>query len=71
MSATILIVDDEENLRMTLSRILTKAGFNVTTASSGEEALRLVQAGAYELAFIDLLMPGIGGLALLAELRKF
>ena len=70
MSATILIVDDEENLRMTLSRILTKAGFNVTTASSGEEALRLVQAGAYELAFIDLLMPGIGGLALLAELRK-
>ncbi|HAY85727.1 MAG TPA: DNA-binding response regulator [Chloroflexi bacterium] len=70
MSATILIVDDEENLRMTLSRILTKAGFNVTTASSGEEALRLIQAGAFELAFIDLLMPGIGGLALLAELRK-
>ena len=70
MAATILIVDDEENLRMTLSRILTKAGFNVTTASSGEEALRLVQAGAYELAFIDLLMPGIGGLALLGELRR-
>jgi DNA-binding response OmpR family regulator len=70
MTATILIVDDEENLRLTLSRILTKAGFNVTTASSGEDALRLLQAGAYELAFIDLLMPGIGGLALLAELRK-
>ena len=70
MTATILIVDDEENLRMTLSRILTKAGFNVTTASSGEEALRLVQAGAYELAFIDLLMPGIGGLVLLGELRR-
>ncbi len=70
MTATILIVDDEENLRMTLSRILTKAGFNVTTASSGEEALRLTQAGAFELAFIDLLMPGMGGLALLAELRR-
>lgn len=70
MSATILIVDDEENLRLTLSRILTKAGFTVTTASSGEEALRLLQAGAYELTFIDLLMPGIGGLALLKELRK-
>lgn len=70
MAATILIVDDEENLRMTLSRILTKAGFNVTTASSGEEALRLIQAGAYELAFIDLLMPGMGGLTLLGELRK-
>ena len=70
MTATILIVDDEENLRMTLSRILTKAGLNVTTASSGEEALRLTQAGAFELAFIDLLMPGMGGLALLAELRQ-
>ncbi|HKJ26382.1 MAG TPA: response regulator transcription factor [Anaerolineales bacterium] len=71
MSATILIVDDEENLRLTLSRVLTKAGFTVTTAASGEEALRLLQAGAYELAFIDLMMPGMGGLALLGELRKF
>lgn len=70
MSATILIVDDEENLRLTLSKILTKAGYNVTTASSGEDALRLLQAGAYELTFIDLLMPGIGGLVLLGELRK-
>lgn len=70
MSATILIVDDEENLRLTLSRILTKAGFTVTTAASGEDALALLQAGAYELAFIDLLMPGIGGLKLLGELRS-
>ncbi len=70
MSASILIVDDEENLRLTLSRILNNAGFTVTTASSGEDALRLVQAGGYDLTFIDLLMPGIGGLDLLAELRK-
>jgi DNA-binding response OmpR family regulator len=70
MSATILIVDDEENLRLTLSRVLSKSGFTVTTAASGEDALRLLQAGAYELTFIDLLMPGMGGLALLGELRK-
>ena len=70
MSASILIVDDEENLRLTLSRILNKAGYNITTASSGEEALNLTQAGAFELAFIDLLMPGMGGLALLKEFRK-
>lgn len=70
MTASILIVDDEENLRMTLSRILSKAGYNVTTASSGEEALNLTLAGAFELAFIDLMMPGIGGLELLAEFRK-
>ena len=71
MTASILIVDDEEKLRMTLSRILSKAGYNVTTAASGEEALNLTQAGAFELAFIDLMMPGIGGLALLAEFRKY
>lgn len=70
MPATILIVDDEENLRLTLSRVLSKAGNTVTTAASGEEALRLLQAGAYELTFIDLLMPGMGGLKLLGELRR-
>jgi DNA-binding response OmpR family regulator len=69
MGSTILIVDDEENLRKTLSRILSKAGYTVTTASSGEEGLSLLQAGAYDLAFIDLLMPGIGGVELLKEIR--
>lgn len=69
MSESILIVDDEENLRLTLSRILSKAGYNVTTASSGENALSLTKAGAFELAFIDLLMPGMGGMALLKEFR--
>lgn len=71
MTASILIVDDEEKLRITLSRILSKAGHNVTTAASGEEALNLTQAGAFQLAFIDLMMPGIGGLALLAQFRKY
>lgn len=70
MGSTILIVDDEENLRKTLSRILSKVGYSVTTASSGEEGLQLLQAGAYDLAFIDLLMPGIGGVELLGEIRK-
>ncbi|MBN2045404.1 MAG: response regulator transcription factor [Anaerolineales bacterium] len=69
MTPSILIVDDEEKLRITLSRILSKAGFNVTAAASGEEALNLTQAGPFDLAFIDLMMPGMGGLALLAEFR--
>ena len=69
MGSTILIVDDEENLRKTLSRILTKAGYSVTTASNGEEGLGLLQAGAYDLAFIDLLMPGIGGVELLQKIH--
>jgi DNA-binding response OmpR family regulator len=69
MGSTILIVDDEANLRKTLSRILSKAGYTVTTASSGEEGLSLLQAGAYDLAFIDLLMSGMSGVELLKEIR--
>jgi DNA-binding response OmpR family regulator len=70
MAPTILIVDDEENLRKTLSRILTREEFDVSSASSGEEALQFLQAGAYDLAFIDLLMPGIDGMTLLGEIRS-
>ncbi|TES89409.1 MAG: response regulator [Anaerolineales bacterium] len=70
MALTILIVDDEENLRITLSRILTKEEFDVTSASNGEEALQFLQAGAYDLAVIDLLMPGMDGMTLLGEIRS-
>ena len=70
MAQTILIVDDEQNLRKTLSRILIKESYDVTTASSGEKALQSLQAGAYDLAFIDLMMPGMDGLTLLGEIRR-
>jgi DNA-binding response OmpR family regulator len=70
MSPTILIVDDEENLRKTLSRILTNEEFDVSSASSGEEALQFLQAGAYDLAFIDLVMTGMDGMTLLGEIRS-
>ncbi len=67
---TILVVDDETNLRLTLAQILKNAGYSVTTAGEGAEALQYMQAGQYDLVFIDLKMPGMDGLTLLREIRR-
>lgn len=67
---TILVVDDEANLRRSLALILQKAGYSVTCAGNGQEAIQYLQAGAYDLAFLDLKMPDIHGLELLPKLRE-
>lgn len=67
---TILVVDDEANLRRSLALILQKAGYTVTSAGGGQEAIQYLQAGAYDLAFLDLKMPDINGMELLPRLRE-
>jgi DNA-binding response OmpR family regulator len=71
MSVTnsILVVDDEPNLRATLARILQDEGYAVTTAANAQEALQYLQAGAYDLAFFDIQMPEVSGLDLLSNVR--
>jgi DNA-binding response OmpR family regulator len=69
-NSTILVIDDEEYLRKSLSKLLQKDGYAVTAASGGPEALQYLQAGAYDLAFLDLMMPDMDGLTLLGEIRK-
>jgi signal transduction histidine kinase/ActR/RegA family two-component response regulator len=62
-SETILLVDDEEMIRDLGSRILTKAGYKVITASNGKEALDTYQQRSDEIALVllDLMMPEMGG----------
>lgn len=67
---TILIVDDEKNLRSSLSKILNYQGYSVNTAANGQEALQYLQAGAYNLAFYDLMLPGMDGVTLIKETHK-
>jgi DNA-binding response OmpR family regulator len=67
---TILVVDDEKNLRHTLALILKRAGYFVTTAGSANEALQNLQSGPFDLMFLDLKMPDVDGLTLLPELRE-
>lgn len=69
MAARILIVDDEENHRKTLSIGLRLEGFDVSEACDGEGALRCLEAGPVDLAIVDLMMPGINGLDLARRMR--
>lgn len=67
---SILIVDDEQNLRESLAMILQREGYSVTTAASANEAHQLLQAGAFDLIFLDIKMPEKSGLTLLSEIRE-
>jgi len=66
----VLIIDDEESTRMLLARLLSKE-LNVEAQLAGtcEQALKLAGNYAYDAILLDLLMPGIGGIGVLAALR--
>jgi DNA-binding response OmpR family regulator len=69
-SHSILIIDDEPNLRRSLGLILQRAGYGITTAANAAEALHLLQAGAYDLAFLDIKLPDQNGIQLLPQIRQ-
>jgi two-component system, NtrC family, response regulator AtoC len=65
----VLVVDDEENLRLVLRTLLKRQGYEVETAASGEEALALVGTFGPDVILTDVRMPKMGGLDLLATLK--
>jgi two-component system nitrogen regulation response regulator GlnG len=65
----ILVADDEESIRWVLSKALKKQGFIVDLAEDGLQARTLVQNNRYDLAVLDIKMPGIHGLELLKQFR--
>ena len=67
----ILVVDDEEQLRRLIERMLTRAGLFVETAASGEEAMAILRRGRrFDTVVSDLIMPGMGGMQFLREIRQ-
>ncbi len=66
----IIVADDEESMRWVLSKALKRKGFSVDLARDGEEALALINANAYDLAILDIKMPGLTGLDLLDKVRE-
>lgn len=67
----VLIVDDEESTRLLLASMLSKdLGVDAQLAGTCEQAVRLASNYAYDAILLDLLMPGIGGQAVLAEIRQ-
>ena len=69
-AASILVVDDEEIMREILEALLTREGYQVRLASSGEEGLELARSMTFDAAIVDVMMPGLDGIATLEELRK-
>ncbi|MCK4911117.1 MAG: sigma-54-dependent Fis family transcriptional regulator [Thermodesulfovibrionales bacterium] len=65
----ILIVDDEEGIRESLSGIITDEGYRVASVESGEEALKYVEKETPELIFLDVWLPGIDGLETLQKIK--
>lgn len=66
----ILIADDEESMRWVLSKALKSKGFSVDLAHDGRQALELIKDNSYDLAILDIKMPGINGLDLLEKVRE-
>jgi DNA-binding NtrC family response regulator len=67
---SILVIDDEEIMREILETLLTRAGYEVRCASSGAEGLDLARATPFDAALVDIMMPGLDGIATLDELKR-
>ncbi len=66
----ILLVDDEERFRTNLQKMLGAQGLMVSAKASGEEALEELKRQPYDVMVLDIRMPGMNGLATLAEIKK-
>ena len=67
----VLLVDDEEALRTSLSYALVKEGYEVTTAADGQTALKLFHKQVPDVIILDLMLPGIDGMELCWRIRAF
>jgi len=70
MKAKILAVDDEKDILELLSYNLQKEGFDISTSTNGEDALKRIKTEAYDLLLLDLMLPGIQGLDLCKMLKS-
>ncbi|MCA8830015.1 response regulator transcription factor [Hymenobacter pini] len=72
MSTTphILIVDDEPNIVMSLEFLMRKSGYQVSIARNGTEALTAVDATAFDVVLLDIMMPDVDGYAVCRHIRQ-
>jgi two-component system phosphate regulon response regulator PhoB len=70
MTHRILVVDDEPDITALVAYHLAKAGFRVSTAANGPDALKAAREERPDIVILDLMLPGVSGYDVLAELRK-
>jgi CheY-like chemotaxis protein len=68
--ARILIVDDEEDVRIALKQVLERAGYEVSVAATGNEGLDVMKREGADLVITDVIMPGVDGIATAKEIRE-
>ncbi len=66
---SVLIIDDEEDIRVVLKEIFVRAGFDVAVASDGDEGLTMLRKNAADLVITDIIMPGSDGVEIAYEIR--
>jgi DNA-binding response OmpR family regulator len=66
----ILLIEDDKNAQELYVEILTSSGYNVEVASDGEAGLAKIMTGGYSLIFLDIMLPKMDGLSVLAALKK-
>ena len=69
MSERILVVEDDASILRLVNAVLTRAGYEVDTATNGREALEKIERTPYAAVVLDLMMPGSSGFDVLARLR--
>jgi CheY-like chemotaxis protein len=67
---SVLVIDDEVAVNNNIRKILAKKGYRIDQATSKAEALEKIEAGSYALVILDLRLPGVRGLELLAAVRE-
>jgi two-component system response regulator HydG len=66
----ILVIDDDDNVNTTFSKILTKKGYEVVIASTGEQAIKLAEERAFDIIFIDMILPELDGFGIDMALKQ-
>jgi DNA-binding NtrC family response regulator len=69
-TASILVIDDEQNIRKTLVIILEREGYVVSTAATVNEAWRCLEKSSFDLIFLDIKLPDADGLMILPEIHR-
>ncbi len=69
-NAKILVIDDEIGICEGIRRALAPQGLSVDIATSGAEGMQKIQSGGYDLTLLDIMMPGVSGIDLLAEIHR-
>ena len=70
MNESILVVDDDGNIRKMLSSILEEEGYTVETVENGKQAIKASEKTYFDLALVDIILPDMKGVELLLELKR-